>query len=69
LRIYQITTKGVRMARSVNSEKTPAMIVLYYMDKHGSVSNEQVTEYTGLDAAEVSGALRKLKHNGLIQEM
>ena len=68
MRIYQITQKGVRMARSVNSEKTPAMVVLYYMDKHGSVSGEQVAEYTGLDPQASSEALRKLKHNGLIQE-
>jgi DNA-binding MarR family transcriptional regulator len=69
LRIYQITPKGVRMARSVNSERTPAMVVLYYMDKHGSVSGEQVAEYTGLDPQSASGALRKLRHNGLVQEI
>ena len=69
MKLYQITIKGQRMARSVNSPDTPAMRVLYYMDKNGTVSNEQIESNAGVDATEIPTAVGTLRRRGMIQEV
>jgi DNA-binding MarR family transcriptional regulator len=69
MKLYQITSKGSRLARSINSPDSPAMRVLYYMDKHGSASNEQITASAGVDEGDISTAIGKLRRQDLIREV
>lgn len=68
MRLYSLTNLGVKMARSVRSPRSPAWVIVHYLDKRDA-SDEQLSEFTGLDRGTISATLRHLKAKRLVYEV
>lgn len=66
--IYGLTSIGRRLARSTNSPNTPEWRVIHYMDKIQRSTPEQIADYLGMNLAQTSIVLRKLKGKKIIAE-
>lgn len=67
--VYSLTPEGKKIARSVNDTGSGAWKVLRYLDRVGSATTDQITQYTGLQGQELASALRVLKRKGVIAEV
>jgi len=64
LRIYQLTPRGHKLARSVSNPDSPAYRVVHFLDQMGHSTTEQIAEYCGISpkqAATILGSLRRRK--------
>ena len=68
MRLYTITSLGVKMARSVRNPGSPAWVIVHFLDKRDG-SDEQIAEFTGLDRGTTSATLRHLKARGIVREI
>lgn len=68
--VYILTPMGKRATRNIRNPDTPAFRVLYFLDKMGSGTKEQIASYTGLSEGQVAVAIGKLKkfNPPLVQE-
>lgn len=59
--VYVITRMGKSATRNIHNPDTPAFKVLYFLDKMGHGTKEQIASYTGLSEGQVGLAINKLK--------
>lgn len=68
MRLYTLTSLGVKMARSARNPSSPPWVIIHFLDKRDA-SDEQIAEFTGLDRGTVSATLRHLKARGIVREI
>lgn len=67
--VYSLTPEGKKIARSVNDTGSSAWRIVRYLDRVGSATTDQITQYTGLQGQELASALRVLRRKGVIAEV
>jgi len=63
MKVYVLTQWGRKMARSVRLPDTPGSRVLYYLDKVGHATREQIESYSGVSPEETGGAIARLRRH------
>jgi len=61
MRVYSLTEFGHMLARNPRSPRTPAWRIIHFLDKRDAASDEQISEFCGLDRGTTAVALRSLK--------
>jgi hypothetical protein len=59
--VYRITNWGRKIARSINTPRTPEWRIIYALDRSGQASSEQLAASTGLSEQEVRMVAGRLK--------
>lgn len=66
MRIYTLTSIGIKMARSTNNPNTNAWRVIHYLDREGQATDERISAFLGIGGGETSAILRTLRRNKIV---
>ena len=67
MRFYQITDRGISVARNVALPHKNEYEILYKLNSVTSATRDKLCAMSGFSAGEVAGALAKLQRAGLVQ--
>lgn len=69
MRMFTLTPKGSKIARSTQLKDSPATKVVYYLDKRDQATDEAIAIGTGLEYGEALAVLRNLQSHKIVTEV
>jgi predicted HTH transcriptional regulator len=66
MHIYGLTERGKRVARSISSPNNLHWKIIYYIDRVGQCTPEQIMDSTGASATDIGKSLRYLMRKKVI---